>query len=113
MKRGEIWWTDIGEPSGSEPGYKRPAVIVSSDDFNATAIKTVIVAFTTTNPVRARDPANVWLTTRQSGLPESSTVNLSQLTTLDKRALSGRVARLPDEVMSRIDDGLKLVLGLE
>jgi len=28
MKRGEIWWADLPDPIGSEPGYRRPLVII-------------------------------------------------------------------------------------
>ena len=55
MKRGEIWWADVGEPSGSEPGFRRPAVIVSANSFNATPIRTVIVVFLTTNAALGMD----------------------------------------------------------
>jgi hypothetical protein len=41
VKRGELWWVDFGEPAGSEPGWQRPAVVVSSDLFNRSRIATV------------------------------------------------------------------------
>ena len=112
MKRGEIWWTNLDEPSGSEPGYRRPAVIVSANEFNKTTINTLIVVFLTTNAARARDYGNLWLTPRQTGLPQPSTLNITQISTVDRRLLTGRVGRLPDNVMARIDDGLRLVMGL-
>jgi mRNA interferase MazF len=112
MKRGEIWWTDAGEPSGSEPGFRRPAVIVSANEFNATTIRTVVVVFLTANAARALDPGNIWLTSRQTGLPSGSTLNVTQLTTVDKRLLTDRVSRLSETVMRQIDDGLRLVLSL-
>lgn len=113
MKRGEIWWVDLGRPSGSEPGYRRPAVIVSSNEFNATTLPTVIVAYLTTNAGRALDPGNVWLSARQSGLPSNSTVNVTQLGTVNRRTLNGRVGRLPDSQMDKVDTGLRVVLGLD
>lgn len=112
MKRGEIWWTNLGEPSGSEPGYRQPAVIVSANDFNKTPIKTLIVIFFTTNAARARDPGNLWLTPRQTGLRVSSTLNVTQISTVDRRILTEKVGRLRDDVMEQVDDGLRLVMGL-
>ena len=112
MKRGEIWWTNLGAPSGSAPGYRRPAVIVSANEFNNTPIRTIIVVFLTTNPIRARDPGNLWLTKRQTGLPQASTLNISHILTVDRRLLTEKVGRLPDNVMNQIDDGLRLVLAL-
>ena len=34
MTRGEIWWADFGLPFGSEPGFRRPVLIVQDDSFN-------------------------------------------------------------------------------
>ena len=31
MTRGELWWADFGIPFGSEPGYKRPVLIIQND----------------------------------------------------------------------------------
>ena len=112
MKRGEIWWADAGEPSGSEPGFRRPAVIVSANSFNATPIRTVIVIFLTTYAARAQDPGNIWLTSRQTGLSAGSTANVTQIATIDKRILTERVGRLSNQVMSQLDEGLRLVLAL-
>jgi mRNA interferase MazF len=112
MKRGQIWWTNLGPPRGSEPGYRRPAVIVSANEFNASAVQTVIVVFLTTNAARAKDPGNVWLTAKQTGLPQNCTLNVTQISTVDRRILYEFVGHLPDVVMARVDDGLRLVLGL-
>lgn len=112
MKRGEIWWVNLGEPSGSEPGFRRPAVIVSANSFNLSAIRTVVVMFLTTNPARAADPGNVWLPAKQTGLLSGCTANVTQLGTIDKRILCDRAGRLPAALMARIDDGLRLVMDL-
>ena len=85
---------------------------MSANNFNASALGTVIVVFMTTNTARARHPGNLWLTSRQTGLPSGSTVNVTQVTTIDKRLLSERVSTLNGSLMSQIDDGLRLVLGL-
>ena len=49
MKRGEIWWASLPEPAGSEPGYRRPVLIIQTNEFNRSAIRTVIVAAVTSN----------------------------------------------------------------
>ena len=85
---------------------------MSANNFNVTAIRTVVVVFLTTNIARARDPGNLWLTSRRTGLPSGSVLNVTQLATVDKRLLFERVSRLPDALMSQVDAGLRLVLGL-
>lgn len=87
-------------------------MIVSANEFNDTGILTVIVAFLTTNAARSLDPGNVWLSARKTGLPENSTLNVTQIATIDRRILTERVGRVHATAMREIDDGLRLVLGL-
>lgn len=61
MIRGDIWWVDFGDPLGSEPGWRRPAIIVQSDDFNKSDMNTTIVIPLTTNLRLAEFPGNVLL----------------------------------------------------
>jgi mRNA interferase MazF len=112
MRRGEIWWAALPEPRGSEPGYRRPVVIVQADAFNRSQIQTVVVAAITSNVGLAEAPGNVRLARRQSRLSRESVINVSQLLTLDKSFLTDRVSRLPATTMSAIEDGLRLVLAL-
>ena len=49
IKRGELWWADLGEPKGSEPGYRRPVLVIQDNDFNKSKLATVIVLSLTTN----------------------------------------------------------------
>jgi len=110
--RGEIWWASLGEPTGSGPGFRRPVLIVQSDDFNRSRIQTVIVATITSNLKLAAAPGNVSLKGTATGLQRDSVANVSQLLTLDRSLLTERVGRLSDRQMNAIDDGLTLVLFL-
>jgi mRNA interferase MazF len=112
VKRGEIWWASLPDSGGSEPGFRRPVVIVQSDAFTASAIRTVIVAVLTTNLRLADAPGNVMLAKRQSRLKRDSVINVSQLLTLDKSFLTERVGRVPTREWSLLQDGLRLVLAL-
>ncbi|MGK7295472.1 MAG: type II toxin-antitoxin system PemK/MazF family toxin [Candidatus Wenzhouxiangella sp. M2_3B_020] len=112
MKRGELRWASLPAPTGSGPGFRRPVVVVQSNAFNASHIATVIVAAVTSNLKLAEAPGNVRLSKRESGLGKPSVVNVSQILTLDRKLLSEPVRRLPDPVRQRIDDGLRLALGL-
>jgi mRNA interferase MazF len=112
MKRGELWWADLPNPVGSGPGYKRPVLVVQANPFNASRISTVIVATVTSNLALAEAPGNVRIGKSDSGLPQPSVVNISQLITLDRAILSKKVKALPGAAMDKIDAGLKLVLSL-
>ena len=112
MKRGEIWWAQLAEPRGSEPGYRRPVLVVQADSFNASQIRTVVVAAITSNMRLAAAPGNVRLTRRQGKLPRESVVNVSQLLTLDRRFMVERVGKVPASSMTSVESGLRLVLSL-
>lgn len=112
MRRGEIWWASLGEPHGSAPGFRRPVLVVQSNDFNESAIRTSICAAITSNMRLANAPGNVRVTRRVSGLPHDSVINVSQLITLDKQILTENVGRLPAQSMRDVDAGIKLVLAL-
>ena len=113
MKRGEIWWADLSSPVGSSPGYRRPVLVVQANPFNASRIATVIVATITSNIALAEAPGNVRITKSDSGLPQPSVVNVSQLITLDRAVLTSKVKTLAGAAMDKVDSGLKLVLGLK
>ena len=112
IRRGEIWWASVGEPRGSEPGYRRPVLVVQADAFNRSRSSTVLVVAITSNLRLAEAPGNVRLTRRQSKLPRESVVNVSQVLTLDKQFLTERVGRLPPNLLAGVDQGLRLVLSL-
>ncbi len=110
--RGEIYWQDLGQPGGSEPGFRRPVVVVQDDRLNRSAISTCIVAAITTNLDLARIPGNVFLAASDSGLNRDSAINLTQLVAIDKSTLGGLAGSIPRYLLADIDAGLRLVLGL-
>jgi mRNA interferase MazF len=110
--RGEIWWASLPVPRGSEPGYRRPVVIVQSDAFNRSEISTIIVAAISSNLRLADAPGNIYLKRRDSRLPKDSVINVSQLLTLDKRNLVEKAGRLSTKHMLEMDEGLKIALSL-
>ncbi len=112
VHRGEIWWADLPEPRRSEPGYRRPVLVIQADAFNLSRIQTVIVAVVTTNLDLAEAPGNVMLPARLSGLPRDSVVNVSQLLTLDRGYLTEQAGALPLRVQRSVDEGLRVVLQL-
>jgi mRNA interferase MazF len=112
MQRGEIWWANLPTPVASEPGYRRPILIIQSDEFNRSRIQTVIAAVLTTNLRLAEAPGNILVTTGETGLPQDSVVNVSQVITVDKSFLMEQVSQVSDRVMLLVDEGLRLVLAL-
>lgn len=112
VARGEIWWVDFGNPVGSEPGYERPALVVSSDRFNRSRLATVLVTAVTSNLRLAAMPGNVDVERGIAGLPKASVVNVSQTMVVDRSRLLRMIGSLPVPVVRQVDDGLRLVLAL-
>ncbi len=111
ISQGEVWWADIAEPAGSEPGYRRPVVVVQGDAFNRSALRTVVCVPLTSNLAWAQAPGNVLLTTRSTRLPRDSVANVSQVVTLDRSVLSQRVSRLTPARLGLVLAGIDVVLG--
>ena len=112
MKKGEIWWASLSEARGSEPGFRRPVVIVSSNSFNDSNINTCLVALLTSNLRLADAPGNIKIAKKASKLSKDSVINVSQIITVDKKFLTEKVSKLNQEYTNALDDGLKLVFGL-
>ncbi len=113
IRRGQIWWADLGSPRGAEPGYRHPVLVLQRDEVNRSTIETVVVAALTSNLRLARAPGNVSLPRRASGLPEDSVVNASQIATIKKSDRDEVVGALPRPVMRTVDEGLRWFLELE
>jgi mRNA interferase MazF len=111
IAQGEVWWADLAEPEGSEPGFRRPVVVVQGDAFNRSRIATVVCVALTGNLRWAEAPGNVLLSARATGLPKDSVANVSQLVTLDRAALSERVGTLPAKKLELVLLGIDIVLG--
>lgn len=113
IRRGEIWWTEVGDPHGSEPGYRHPALVLQRDDVNVSRIETVVVCVLTSNTALGQAPGNTLLPKRSTGLQRDSVVNASQIGTVDKTDLDSRVGKLSAQMMARVDEGLRWLLDLE
>ena len=112
MRRGEIWWASLPEPSGSGPGFRRPMLIVSANSFNDSRINTVIAAVITSNLRLAGAPGNVRLPARGTGLTNPSVVNVSQIITVDKSFFTVKIGKLNPALLVEVDEGLRKVLSV-
>ena len=107
VQRGEVWWADLPEPHRSEPGYRRPVLVIQADSFNRSWIRTVIVAAISSNV-----DGNFLLPARSAGLPKDSVVNVSQLLTLDRGFLTEHAGTLSSRLQCSVDEGLRTALQL-
>ena len=111
ISRGDVWWADLSEPTGSGPGFRRPVVVVQGDALNRSRIATVVCVPLTSNLKWADAPGNVRLAPRFTGLSKESVANVSQIITLDKSLLAEHVGKLPKAKLGLILSGVDIVLG--
>ncbi len=109
--QGEVWWADLGEPSGSAPGYRRPVLVVQGDAFNRSRIATALCVPLTSNRRWAAAPGNVTLTARATGLDRDSVANVSLVVALDKDQLTERVGKVTQRKLELVLAGIDVVLG--
>jgi mRNA interferase MazF len=112
ISRADVYWADLGQPSGSRPAKRRPVLVVQSDPYNDSRLATVFAAVITSNTALATMPGNVFLPATATGLPRDSVVNVTALVTLNKNDLTDRVGDVPRSLMHEVDRGLRRVLGL-
>jgi len=112
MTRGEIWWADFGIPFGSESGFRRPILIVQDDEFNASAIQTVVIVPFSTNLSLADAPGNVHLSKDETGLSKDSVLVNSQINSIDRIRLVERISKVEKRLFGEIEEGLLIVLGM-
>ena len=112
IERGQIWWADLDGPRGSEPGFRRPLLVVQDDAFNRSRLNTVIAVVLTSNLRLVDAPGNVLIPAKAAGLPKDCVANVSQIITIDRDFLNEPAGKLSRQLLKTVEDGLRLVLAL-
>ncbi len=111
IRQGDVWWARLPESSGSEPGFRRPVVVVQGDALNRSRLRTVVCVPLTSNLNWSDAPGNVPLAARRTGLDRDSVANVSQLITLDRNRLEESPGSLTGEDLFLVLQGIDVVLG--
>ena len=106
--RGEIRWADLNPVRGHEQAGERPVLVLSHDVFNERSGTVIAVALTSQEP-RAGFPMTMEILAR--GLPKRSWVKISQIRTLSTERIGRRLARVSDEDLVHIVEGLNEIVG--
>ncbi|HSW28208.1 MAG TPA: type II toxin-antitoxin system PemK/MazF family toxin [Longimicrobiales bacterium] len=112
VHRGEIWWADLAEPRGSEPGFRHPVLILQAEPFNRSRLRTVVGIVVSSNARLLDAPGNVLLPAKETGLPRDSVANVTQLVTVDRDYLEQRAGKVSTRTLARVEVGVRLVLDL-
>ncbi len=111
IRRGDILWADLGEPRGSEPGYRRPVLVMQADAINRSRIATIICVPLTSNVKLAQMPGNLLLKAADTGLDRDSVANVTLITTIDRASLDEWAGAVPERRLQQVFEGLDLVMG--
>ncbi len=109
ITQGEIYWVDLGELTGSEPGYRHPHIVVQNNLFNSSKINTVVMCSLTSNLKRGQSPGNVVLRKGEANLLKKSVVNITQIYTVDKSDLCQKIGKVDNDRIKEILLGVTLL----
>lgn len=109
--QGEVWWADLPPPRGSEPGYRRPVVVVQSDLFNESELGTVVCVPLTSNLNWRDRPGHLFLSSSATGLSKDSVAQATCVFTADRRDLTAKAGHLSAVALDVLFLALDEVLG--
>jgi mRNA interferase MazF len=116
VRRGDIHLVDLEPARGSEADKARPAVIVSNDVANATAARHgrgVVTVVPLTGSVERLYPFQVLLPATRTGLPRDSKAQAEQVRSIDVARIGSRLGLVPQSLMAKVDDALRIHLDLD
>ena len=111
IHQGDVFWLSAEEPSGSEPGYRRPFVIVQNSLGNGSRLATTLACALTTKVALASWPGNVLLGLGEANLPHASVVVVSSLTAFDKSRFEEWIGRVSLPVLRRVVRGVEQLIA--
>lgn len=109
MKRGEIYYADLGKNRGSEQNGIRLVCVVQNDVGNEHSSTTIICPLT--SQFKACLPTHVGL---KNGLPKRSTLLAEQIRVVDKHRIFEEklIHKLTKEEMTKVDKAIRISLGV-
>ena len=110
MNRGDVYYADLSPVVGSEQGGTRPVLIIQNNVGNKYS-PTVIVVAITSKIDKSKVPTHVSIG-KDKGLTENSVALLEQIRTIDKQRLTDKITHLSDDLMEKVDEALKISLGI-
>ena len=110
IRQGDVFWLELEKPRGSEPGHRRPCVVVQNNLLNRSRINTVVVCAVTANLRRAGVPGNVLLEEGEGNLKQRCVVNVSQIFAVDREYFLEPLGVLTRERLEDVLAGIRFVI---
>ncbi|HEY3342655.1 MAG TPA: type II toxin-antitoxin system PemK/MazF family toxin [Anaerolineae bacterium] len=109
INQGDIYWVQLEDTSGLEPGIRHPYVVIQDNVFNHSRINTVVACALTSNLKRANSPGNVLLEAGEANLTRQSVVEVSKVSTVDKTQLGEYIGSLSELRINQILAGMRFL----
>ena len=110
MRRGELWWANLGAHRPQEQTGRRPVIIWQSDALNS-VLQSVLVVPLTTNLDRARLAGTAIISATPDGPPTDSVALAFQMRAIPKTALDSRIRALTDTELAELELATDEALG--
>jgi mRNA interferase MazF len=102
VKRGEIWWADLGLYRPREQTGRRPVVVWQSETLTR-VLQSVLVVPLTTNFERARLAGTAVIEAAEDGPPQTSVALAFQMRAVPKACLTDRIRSLTDAEVGELE----------
>jgi len=113
IKRFEIWIADLNSRVGTEPGKKRPVLVVQSNLLNKIPHSSTIICPITTNIKNEAQILRVALKKGQANLQRDSHVLIDQIRAIDNQRLVEKIGTLPKHLVAEVRRNLSIVLEID
>ena len=113
IKQFEIWIADLNPQIGTEPGKKRPVLVVQTNLLNKIHHPSTVVCPISTNVETKSEILRVHLKKGMSNLHEDCDILIDQIRAIDNLRLIKRVGNLPIELIGQVKENILIVLDLE
>jgi mRNA interferase MazF len=110
IKRGDIYYVNLGKPQGSKQGGVRPAVVMSNN-LNNRYSPTLTIIPLTSNLNKRELPTHVFVD-KKCGLDKDSLALAEQVTNIDKSCVLEYITKCPKTIMYQISIAYGIQGGL-
>ena len=115
MKRGDIVLVNLpqsADDAGHEQVGTRPALVVQNDAGDESLSVIMIVPFTSNLKAQRFLHTILIEPSKENGLSVSSVLLVFQLRAIDKKRVTKKIGQLEDELMEKVNQEMKDLLGL-
>lgn len=113
IKQYEIWVADLNPRIGTETGKTRPVVILQTDLLNKIDHPSTIICPITSNVKKESNILRIHVEQGVANVHENCDIMIDQVRAIDNKRLIKRIGRLPNDLINKVEENIKIILDLE